>query len=131
MGAGALRARGCPEGVNEVRTRREGEESETRDDRETGLTGLFLMPGVGDGVPHTSTHMPSYILNPLQGGATGAEPLALARGSPLRTFSNVPTGRSLFLRLRGPTLSGSPTCAPAPWPLSPPAKLDALGVDSP
>ena len=61
---------------------------------------LFDVPGVGGGMPQTIPGTHSCILNPLQGGATGAEPLALARGSPLGTFSDIPTGRSLFLRLR-------------------------------
>ena len=69
---------------------------------------LFHVPGVRGRMPQTFPGIHSCILNPLQGGATGAEPLALARGSPLGTFSDIPTGRSLFLRLRWTYLIGFP-----------------------
>ena len=66
------------------------------------------MPGVVGGIPQTFTGMHAHTLNPLQGGATGAGPLATARGSPLGAFSGVPTGRSLFPRLLGTLLAGFP-----------------------
>ena len=70
-----------------------------------GYSRAFARARSRGGMPQTFPNMRSHILNPLQGGATGEIPLALARGSPLGTFSVIPTGRSLIPRLRGVLLT--------------------------
>ena len=71
-----------------------------------GYSRAFARARSRGGMPQTFPNMRSHILNPLQGGATGEIPLALARGSPLGTFSVIRTGRSLIPRLRGVLLAG-------------------------
>ena len=83
------------------------------------------------GCPRLSQALTHAFLTRIKAGPQVQVHSLLRVGRPWELFQAFPPGDPFSSDSGGPSLLGSPTCPPAPWPVSPPAKLDALGVDSP
>ena len=119
-------------GANEMRNRRESVKGVKRGgDSDAGSTAFSSCPESGMGCPILSQACPHTFLTRFKAGSQVQAHSLLRVGRPWELFQTFPPGDPFSPDSGGPSLPGFSTCSPAPWPVSSPATLVALGVDSP